>query len=58
MEQNGHARVLLSELISSISTRTKQDGNALPNILEKFISKAERRQKIAIVKLQRLSMSS
>lgn len=37
---NGHARVLLSELISSISTRTKQDGNALPNILEKFISKA------------------
>lgn len=37
---DGHARVLLSELISSISTRTKQDGNALPNILEKFISKA------------------
>lgn len=37
---DGHARALLSELISSISTRTKQDGNALPNILEKFISKA------------------
>lgn len=37
---DGQARVLLSELISSISTRTKQDGNALPNILEKFISKA------------------
>ncbi len=37
---DGHARVLLSELISSISTRTKQDGNALPNILKKFISKA------------------
>lgn len=37
---DGHARVLLSELISSISTRTKHDGNALPNILEKFISKA------------------
>lgn len=37
---DGHARVLLSELISSISTRTKQEGNALPNILEKFISKA------------------
>lgn len=35
---NGQARVLLSELISSISTRTKQDGNALSNILEKFIS--------------------
>lgn len=38
---DGQARVLLSELISSISTRTKQDGNALPNILEKFISKAK-----------------
>ncbi len=37
---DGLARILLSELISSISTRTKQDGNALPNILEKFISKA------------------
>lgn len=37
---DGHARVLLSDLISSISTRTKQDGNALPNILEKFISNA------------------
>lgn len=37
---DGHARILLSELISSISTRTKQDGNALPNILEKFISTA------------------
>ena len=37
---DGLARVLLSELISSISTRTKQDGNALPNILEKLISKA------------------
>ena len=28
-------------MISSISTRTKQEGNALPNILEKFISKAK-----------------
>lgn len=37
---DGHVRALLSELISSISTRTKQDGNALPNILEKLISKA------------------
>lgn len=34
----GLVRSLLSELISSFSTRTKQDGNALPNILEKFIS--------------------
>lgn len=37
---DGHARGLLSDLISSLSTRTKQDGNALSNILEKFISKA------------------
>lgn len=37
---NGQARMLLSELISSLSTRTKQDGNALPNILEKLISTA------------------
>lgn len=35
---DGQARLLLSELISSLSTRTKQDGNALQNILEKFIS--------------------
>ena len=35
---DGQARGLLSELVSSISTRSKQDGNALPNILEKFIS--------------------
>ncbi|MCM1140978.1 MAG: ATP-binding protein [Muribaculum sp.] len=36
--KDGQARLLLSELISSLSTRTKQDGNALQNILEKFIS--------------------
>lgn len=36
--KDGQTRILLSELISSLSTRTKQDGNALPNILEKFIS--------------------
>lgn len=36
--KDGHARRLLSALIESISTRTKQDGRALPNILEKFIS--------------------
>lgn len=34
----GQARYLLSELISSLSTRTRQDGNALENILERFIS--------------------
>ena len=35
---DGQARTLFAELTSNISTRTKQDGNALPNILEKFIS--------------------
>lgn len=38
--KDGQARCLLSALIESISTRTKQDGKALPNILEKFISTA------------------
>lgn len=33
----GKARLLLSELISNMSTRSKQDGNALSNVLEKFI---------------------
>ena len=36
----GQVRPLLSELISTISTRTKSDGSALVNILEKFISVA------------------
>lgn len=57
---DGHARVLLSELISSLSTRTKQDGNALQNILEKFISivrqEAEQNQRdVASVIYERLS---
>ncbi len=34
----GQARMLLSELVTSLSTRTKQEGNALENILDKFIS--------------------
>ena len=34
---DGQSRMLLSELVSSLSTRTKQDGNALPNILDRFI---------------------
>lgn len=38
--KDGHARRLLSALIESVSSRTKQDGRALPNILEKFISMA------------------
>ena len=37
---DGQARTLFSELIVSASTRTKQDGNALANILERFISAA------------------
>lgn len=37
---DGQVRLLLSELIASLSTRTKQDGNALQNILEKFIAMA------------------
>jgi len=35
---NGQARMLLSELVSSMSTRTKQDGNALAVVLDKLIS--------------------
>lgn len=37
---DGQARTLFSELVVSASTRTKQDGNALLNILERFISNA------------------
>ena len=37
----GQARRLLSDLVTSLSTRTKQDGNALTNILEKFIFLAQ-----------------
>lgn len=37
---DGQARTLFSELIVSASTRTKQDSNALANILERFISTA------------------
>lgn len=33
----GKTRLLLSELISNMSTRAKQDGNALQNVLDKFI---------------------
>jgi len=35
---DGQARTLFSELINSASTRTKKDGNALDNILERFIT--------------------
>lgn len=36
----GQARNLYSELMRNISTRSKQDGNALSSIVEKFISTA------------------
>ena len=39
-------RRLLSELVVSMSTRTKQDGNALTNIFEKFISIAQEKAKV------------
>ncbi len=38
---DGKARMLLADMINNLSTRTKQDGNALQNILEKFISIAK-----------------
>ena len=38
---DGQARLLLSEMVNNMSTRTRQDGNALSNILEKFISSAK-----------------
>lgn len=38
---NGQARTLFSELTMSISTRTKQEGGALSNILDKFVSNAK-----------------
>jgi hypothetical protein len=36
----GHARVLYSELMHSLSTRTKADGGAMQAIVERFISEA------------------
>lgn len=41
---DGQARLLLSELIASLSTRTKQDGNALQNVLENSFPWHELRQ--------------
>lgn len=37
---DGQPRMLLSEMVNNLSTRTKPDGNALQNILERFISNA------------------
>lgn len=38
---DGQPRLLLSEMLNNISTRTRQEGNALQNIIEKFISSAK-----------------
>ena len=38
---DGQPRMLLSEMVSNLATRTKPDGNALQNILERFISNAK-----------------
>lgn len=38
---DGQPRLLLAEMVNNISTRTKQDGNALQNIIERFISSAK-----------------
>lgn len=38
---DGQPRLLLADMIGNLSTRTRQDGNALQNILERFISSAK-----------------
>ncbi len=38
---DGQPRMLLAEMINNLSTRTKPDGNALQNIIERFISNAK-----------------
>ena len=38
---DGQPRLLLSDMINNLSTRTKQDGNALQNIIERFVSNAK-----------------
>ena len=42
---DGQPRMLLSEMVNNLSTRTKPDGNALQNILERFISGAKEEAK-------------
>lgn len=44
---DGQPRMLLSEMVSNLATRTKPDGNALQNILERFISSAKEEAKIS-----------
>lgn len=38
---DGQPRMLLSEMVGNLATRTKPDGNALQNILERFVSGAK-----------------
>jgi hypothetical protein len=42
---DGQPRMLLSEMVNNLATRTKPDGNALQNILERFISGAKEEAK-------------
>ena len=42
---DGQPRLLLSEMVENLSTRTKPDGNSLQNILERFISNAREEAK-------------
>ena len=37
----GQARSLYAELVRNMATRTKPDGGALPNVVEKFVSSAQ-----------------
>lgn len=43
---DGQPRMLLSEMVSNLATRTKPDGNALQNVLERFISSTKEEAKI------------
>lgn len=57
---DGKARMLLSDMINNLSTRTKQDGNALQNIVERFISIAKeeanlKRESVSTIISQKLS---
>ena len=44
---DGQPRMLLSEMVGNLATRTKPDGNALQNILERFISSTKEEAKIS-----------
>ncbi len=60
---SGHARSLYAELMRNISTRSKPDGGAMQNIVERFITEAIKKadassmspQEVIFVKLESLS---